>query len=135
MSLVLERSFGSRRAQPVARAYDLDGLNVALICLFLIGLYTNYTIPISTKVPFPSAPAGLAGLCLLWRRPGDITSRAFIGLAAVLFLYVASILCATDIEWLPRRFNGLIQLTYSLITGYALFLTVIQANRRQAAAL
>lgn len=46
----------------------LDGLDMALICLFLIGMYTNYTIMVSAKVPFPSAPSGVAGLILLWRR-------------------------------------------------------------------
>ena len=29
----------------------LDGLDVALICLFLIGIYTNYTIQITAKCP------------------------------------------------------------------------------------
>src|SRR4030095_10514986 len=37
--------------------------------------------------------------------------------------------------WLPRRANGLIQLTYSLAVGYALFLTVKRAARRQIARL
>ncbi len=135
MSLVLERRFATRHDRPPALAYHLDGLDVALVCLFLIGLYTNYTIQISAKLPFPSAPAGVAGLCLLWRRRGDVTGNAVIGFMAVMFLYVASILCATSIEWLPRRLNGLVQLTYSLAIGYALFLTMIRANRRQAAAL
>jgi hypothetical protein len=39
----------------------LDWLDCALICLFLLGLYTNYTIQISAKVPFPSLPAALPG--------------------------------------------------------------------------
>ena len=42
---------------------------------------------------------------------------------------------ATDIGFLPRRVNGLIQLTYSIVIGYALFLTVTQASRRQMARL
>jgi hypothetical protein len=54
----------------------LDGLDMALICLFLIGMYTNYTIMVSAKVPFPSAPSGVAGLILLWRRRDLITPRA-----------------------------------------------------------
>jgi len=120
-------------AQPLA--HHLSGLDMALVCLFVIGLYTNYTIPISAKVPFPSAPAGVAGLLLLWRRRHDITTRSFTCFMAVIFLYIASILCATNIEFLARRFNGLIQLTYSLTIGYGLYLTVVRANRRQAAAL
>ena len=46
-----------------------------------------------------------------------------------------SILFAPNINWLSRRTNGLIQLTYSLIIGYALFLTVSHASRRQIAGL
>jgi hypothetical protein len=48
---------------------------------------------------------------------------------------VISILCATDVSFLPRRFNGLIQLTYSLTVGYGLFLAMTQASRRQIATL
>jgi hypothetical protein len=35
-----------------------DWLDCALRCLFLLGLYPNYTIRISAKVPFPSMPSG-----------------------------------------------------------------------------
>jgi len=133
----LAHSFAIKQYRPPALplAHRLSGLDIALVCLFVIGLYTNYTIPISAKIPFPSAPAGVAGLLLLWRRRHDITTRSFTCFMAVIFLYVASILCATNIEFLSRRFNGLIQLTYSLTIGYGLFLTVVRANRRQAATL
>jgi hypothetical protein len=113
----------------------IDWLDMALICLFLIGMYTNYTIMVSAKVPFPSAPCGIAGLILLWRRRDLITPRAFVGFIIVLLFFLISVLCATDIRFLPRRTNGLIQLTYSLIIGYALFLTVTHASRRQVAGL
>jgi hypothetical protein len=109
--------------------------DMALICLFLLGLYSNYTIAISAKVPFPSAPAGIAGIILLWRRRDRISAAAFAGLICVMALFVLSVLCATDLSFLPRRTNGLIQLTYSIVIGYALFLTVIQASRRQIAGL
>jgi hypothetical protein len=113
----------------------LDWLDVLLVCVFLVGLYTNFTVQISAKVPFPSAPAGVAGLLLLWRRRQQITVAGFAGLIGVLFLYVVSVLCATNLGFLPRRTNGLIQLTYSLTIGYALYLTIIQGGRRQVAAL
>jgi hypothetical protein len=109
----------------------LDWLDCVLICLFLLGLYTNYTVQISAKVPFPSAPAGVAGLILLWRRRDQIKPKAFAWFIGVVALYLASILCAPNIAFLPRRTNGLIQLTYSITIGYALFLTVTQGNRRQ----
>jgi hypothetical protein len=123
-------------ALPRAPAREgIDGFDIALICLFLIGIYTNYTIMISAKVPFPSVPAGVAGLCLLWRRREMVTTRAFGCFVAVVLLYLVSLLFATDIHWLGRRTNGLLQLTYSLTIGYALFLTACKATPRQLAAL
>ena len=58
----------------------------------MVGLYTNYTIMLSEKVPFPSAPAGVAGLILLWRRRDQITPARFVGFLAVMALYLVSIL-------------------------------------------
>ncbi len=113
----------------------LGALDFALVCLFLIGIYTNYTILISAKLPFPSAPSGIAGVLLLWRRREQITTKAFGCLIAVLLLYVVSVLCASDLGYLARRTNGLIQLTYSLVIGYALFLTMQIATPRQFAGL
>jgi hypothetical protein len=143
MSYVLDRhrpypTFGSTGRSPLVRdvpTSGVSGFDLALIVLFLLGLYTNYTIEISTKVPFPSAPSGIAGLILLWRRRNQITPRAFACLITILFLYVISILCASDVSFLPRRTNGLIQLTYSIVIGFALFLTITQATRRQIAIL
>jgi hypothetical protein len=117
------------------RVVSFGGFDIALVCLFLVGIYTNYTIQISTKVPFPSAPAGVAGLLLLWRWRDRVTTAAFVGFIGVVLLYVVSVLCATDIGFLPRRTNGLIQLTYSLTVGYGLFVAVTQASRRQIANL
>jgi hypothetical protein len=128
--------YGAFGSVPSSQVHaGLDWLDVLLVCVFLVGLYTNYTIQISAKVPFPSAPAGVAGLLLLWRRRQQITVAGFAGLIGVLFLYVVSVLCATDLGFLPRRTNGLIQLTYSITIGYALYLTIIQGDRRQVAAL
>jgi len=117
------------------RKVSIGWVDMALICLFLLGLYTNYTILLSAKLPFPSAPAGIAGLILLFRRRDQITERALLGFFAVMFLYVLSILLAPDLTFLPRRLNGLIQLTYSIVIGYGLFLTVVQARRTQIAGL
>ena len=113
----------------------LDWLDVALIVIFLIGLYTNYTIMVSQKVPFPSIPSGVAGLLLLWRRRNSITPRALAGLMAVLLLFLASVLLTVNVSYLQRHSNGLIQLTYSILIGYGLFLTVVWASRRQMAGL
>lgn len=134
---VYTTSFAQPRPYYMARPAEtrLDWIDLALIGLFLIGLYTNFTIMISVKVPLPSAPSGIAGLILLWRRRDLITQRALVGLLAVLALYLISILCATNVAFLSRRTNGLIQLSYSLVIGYGLFLTVSHASRRQIAGL
>jgi hypothetical protein len=121
------RTFSATR-RPQTR---LERLDCALVFLFMLGMYTNYTIMVSAKVPFPSAPSGVAGLILLWRRRDLIRPAHLAGLFSVLTLYLISILCATNIEFLPRRTNGLIQLSYSIIIGYALFLTVTQGTRQQ----
>jgi len=110
-------------------------LDLALICLFMAGLYTNYTIQISAGLPFPSAPAGVAGMVLLWRRRHAIGSKSLAYFLPVLLLYLVSILLAPNLAFLPRRFNGLVQLTYSIVIGYALFLTIIQGTRQQIARL
>src|SRR5262249_41501928 len=89
----------------------------------------------SEKVPFPSLPSGVAGLILLWRRRDLITNRALAVYVAILLLYLLSIFSAPNIVFLQRRTNGLIQLTYSLTLGYALFLTATHASRRQIANL
>ncbi len=62
------RAFTLVRVNPARQDAGIDWFDMALIGLFLLGLYTNYTIPISAKVPFPSAPSGIAGIILLWRR-------------------------------------------------------------------
>jgi hypothetical protein len=127
------RSLDVLRVDPaLARTQTgLNGLDCALICLFLLGLYTNYTIYLSAKVPFPSLPAGVAGMILLWRRRDLIWPAHLAGLVGVLALYLISILWATNIAFLPRRTNGLIQLAYSITIGYALFLTVTQGTTQQ----
>ena len=117
------------------REIGIGWVDIALIYVFLIGLYTHYTIMVTATVPFPSMPAGIAGLILLWRRRQQITEKALIGFLLILFLLVVSILVAPDPAFLPRRLNGLIQITYSITIGYGLFLTVVQARRRQIAGL
>jgi hypothetical protein len=122
-------------AARIRQGAGISGADMALILVFLIGLYTHYTIMISAKVPFPSVPSGIAGLTLLWRRRQQISEKAFIGYLFILFLYLVSILVAPNVSFLSRRLNGLVQLVYSLTIGYALFLTVVQARRTQIAGL
>jgi hypothetical protein len=116
-------------------ATRLDGWDMALVALFLLGLYLGVSIPLTRQIPITCAPAGVAGLLLLWRRRDQINAYHLAGLFAVLLVYMASIVSASDWNFLQKRFTGLLQLTYSLLISYALFLTLVQSERRQIAAI
>ncbi|MBS0540972.1 MAG: hypothetical protein JSR47_19580, partial [Proteobacteria bacterium] len=114
-------------------ARRLDGIDTALIVLFLIGLYLGVSLQITSKIPLTCAPSGVAGMAMLWRRRDSIRPAHLAGLFAVVALYLGSVLAASDVSFLSKRFTGLIQLTYSLVIGYAMFLTLIDAERDQVA--
>jgi hypothetical protein len=122
-------------AKPHASSPGLDWIDIALIVVFVAGIYTSFPLTISKTVPFPSAPSGIAGALMLWRRRGDMTAEGLTAGLVVFATYVASVLLAPDLSFLPRRLNGLVQLTYSLAIGYGLFATVIRGTRDQVAGL
>lgn len=115
------------------RRSGLDTLDLALIVVFLTGLYLGVSLPITPKIPLTCAPSGFAGLALLWRRRDDIAPNALAGLLCVVAVYIGSILAASDPSFLAKRFTGLIQLVYSLVIGYGLFLTLVRGEREQIA--
>jgi hypothetical protein len=119
-------SSGDRRLAPV---------DLVLVTVFLAGLYLGVSLPITSKIPMTCAPSGIAGVILLWRRRDQIQIDHLVGLAAVVFVYIASILSASDTTFLSKRFTGLVQLSYSLVIAYALFLTLVRAERQQIAAI
>ncbi|MEO6065523.1 MAG: hypothetical protein ABIP49_07090, partial [Lysobacterales bacterium] len=105
----------------------------ALVTLFLLGLYLGVSLQITSTIPLTCAPSGFAGLILLWRRRDQIEPAHLAGLFGVLALYLASILSASDYTFLEKRFTGLVQLAYSLVIGYALFITLVHGERSQIA--
>jgi hypothetical protein len=111
----------------------LDFLDKILVLIFLLGLYLGVSLPVTDKIPLTCAPSGFAGLIMLWRRRDQIVPRHLAGLLMVVTVYLCSVLAATDYAFLSKRFNGLLQLTYSLVIGYAMFLTLLQGERRQIA--
>ena len=111
----------------------LTAFDLALIAVFLLGLYLGVSLQITSKIPLTCAPSGFAGLILLWRRRDDMQPRHLAGLLGVIALYLVWILIATDLAYLSKRFTGLVQLTYGLVIGYGLFLTLLRAERRQLA--
>jgi len=88
-------------------------------------------LQITSKVPLTCAPSGFAGLWMLWRRRDQIRQSHLAGLLLVLLVYVGSILSADDVNWLGKRSTGLLQLTYSVVIAYGMFLTLIHADRAQ----
>jgi hypothetical protein len=117
------------------RPQRLDALDCALVVLFLLGLYLGIAVQITSTIPLPCAPSAVAGLWMLWRRRDQMRTSHLGGLLLVLLIYIGSILSAADITYLGKRSTGLLQLTYSLVIGYALFLTLVNADRSQLAAI
>jgi hypothetical protein len=111
----------------------LDAIDLTLFVVYLLGLYLGVSLPITSTIPLTCAPSGFAGLLLLWKRRGELQPRQLAGLLLVVVLYLGSIFSASDITFLGKRFTGLLQLTYSLVIGFAVFLTMVEADRRQIA--
>ncbi|UYN96609.1 MAG: hypothetical protein KIT25_06660 [Enhydrobacter sp.] len=122
-------------ARDNASGEGLNALDVVLIVTFLLGLYLGVSLQITSTIPLTCAPSGLAGLFLLWRWRDRIEPRHLAGLLLVVTLYLGSILSATDISFLSKRFTGLVQITYSLVIAYAFFLAIINGSRDQIAAI
>lgn len=115
-------------------AQRLGGVDVFLLVLFLLAIYLNLSIQITSKMPFPNAPAGFIGLLLLWRQRHHITQPHVGGFLLVFLIYLASIFAAPNpLPFFGKRFTGLVQLTYSLVLGYSVFLTITAGSRQQAA--
>jgi TRAP-type mannitol/chloroaromatic compound transport system permease small subunit len=113
--------------------HRLAPFDLALVTLFLLGLYLGVSLQITPKVPLTCAPSGLAGIILLWRRRDQIEPVHLAGLLGILALYLASIMSATDYTFLDKRFTGLLQFAYSLVIAYALFVTLVNGERSQIA--
>jgi hypothetical protein len=112
---------------------DLSLTDWLLVTVYFIGIYLEIPIQITASIPFPSAPAGLAGMALLFRRRDSMSSVQLSALLGVIFLYTLSCFVAPDIAFLTKRFTGLAQLTYSILIAYAVFLTVTAARRESLA--
>lgn len=113
----------------------LGSVDLLLLLVFFTGIYLGVSLQVTAKIPFPAAPSGIAGVILLWRRRDDIVPSHLAGLFGVILLYLAASLTTTDLGGLPKRFTGLVQLAYSLLIGYAMFMTLLRASRRQLAKL
>ena len=116
-------------------AEGINWIDIGLVFLFLVGIYTGWNIQITPTMPFPSAISGFSGLILLWRRRDRIEPAHVNAFALLMLVLVASVFAAPDYDFLPKRFTGLVQMTYSIVIAYALFLTLLKATRTQVAAI
>ena len=126
-------TIAARASRAATAPRRLDFIDTVLVVIFLLGLYLGVSLAISDKVPLTCAPSGIAGLIMLWRRRDQIVPKHLAGLLLVVTVYLCSVLAASDYSFLGKRFTGLLQLSYSLVIGYAMFLTLLQGDRRQIA--
>ena len=110
-----------------------DSLDSVLVVLFLAGIYAELAFYLSPTVPVPNYLAGIAGLALLVRHPDWIEEKQLIALTVVILLLAISIFCAADITFFKKRLTGFIQMSYSLVLGYAFFITIIRYDRERLA--
>lgn len=125
-------------ARPQSNWLVAEGLNwidIGLVFLFMVGIYTGWNYEFTPAIPFPSAVAGISGLILLWRRRDRIEPSHVNAFVLLVFVLVASVFAAPDFSFFPKRFTGLVQMTYSLVISYALFLTLLKATRAQVAVI
>jgi hypothetical protein len=115
--------------EPVA-ARRINWVDYGLIFLVCLGIYLEVAIYLASSVPIPSVLAGAAGMVLIWRRRDDFSSRQLAAFIGVVLILVLACIAAPDWGFLAKRLTGLIQMTYSLVIGFALYLTLIRAERR-----
>jgi hypothetical protein len=110
-----------------------DIFDHVLLSIFFFGLITGIDIKLGAGLPIPAVVAGAAAAVMIIRRLSLITERHLLAMLILLLIYIASVLCATNYEMLGERFKGLIQLSYSIVIAYALYLTIILYDRDQLA--
>jgi hypothetical protein len=111
----------------------VTGLDYCLLVVLLVGLYLAFDIRLTPRIPIPSPPAGCAALLLLWRRRDRIEPNHIVALFLVFTVYLTSTLFASNLSFLGKRTTGFVQLAYSLIVAYSLFLTLVAADARVVA--
>jgi len=110
-----------------------DALDTILLVLFLAGIYLGIEIRLTATVPVPNVVAGSAGMVLLLKQLHRLDERHVRAILFVLLLYLASICAASDYGFLSKRFTGLVQLTYSFVICYAVFVTMLAYDRARLA--
>lgn len=115
------------------RTREADALDTILMVLFLLGLYLGYSPKLAAGVPFPAVISGFAAGLMLMRNHRFIDPHHVYALLVVILLYSASIALVLDLVFIGERLKALLQLSYSLVIGYAAFLTATFYDRNRLA--
>ena len=112
-----------------------DGVDTVLLVLYLLGIYLGVDIRLGPGTPIPTVLSGLAGGLLLLKHMNRLREEQVVYLLVIVALYLGSILSASigDAAWLGKRTTGLLQLAYSFIIGYMLYLVMLQHQRATVA--
>lgn len=106
-----------------------------LVVLFLLGIYLGVAVHLPGGIPVPAILAGAVGGLLLFTNAHRVAERHVVALVAVLAVFLLSILGAPESRYLGERFKGFVQLSYSLVIGYAFFLAAVRQGRGRLARL
>ncbi len=108
-----------------------------MLLLYVIGIYLGVDVHLSAGTPIPTVLSGLAGGVMLLKHMDRLRVDQVVPLLFVILLFLGSILAASvhDLDYLGKRTTGLLQLSYSLIIGYGLYLTILLFERRRVARL
>ncbi|HEY9566470.1 MAG TPA: hypothetical protein VIR38_00150, partial [Thalassobaculum sp.] len=106
-----------------------DAFDTALLLLYLLGIYLGLDIRLTASVPVPTVLSGLAGAVMLLKHMHRLRDEQTGALLLVVVLFLGSIMVAADAGYLRKRSTGLVQLTYSFIIGYGLYVTMLLYQR------
>ncbi|MEQ8396055.1 hypothetical protein [Thalassobaculum sp.] len=110
-----------------------DAFDTFLVVLYLLGIYLGVEIRLSAGTPVPTVLAGLAGAIMLLKHMHRLDEGQVGHLLVVIALFLATVLAASEVAYVGKRTTGLLQLSYSFIIGYGLYLTMLLCDRRSLA--
>jgi hypothetical protein len=118
---------------PAPPTYRADAFDTLLFVIFLFGFTTGVGFKLGAGFPVPSALAGGAAVALMLRRLDLVTERHLGAFLLVVLVLLGSVLSASEYSMLGERTKGLIQLVYSLLIAYGIYLVLIGYRREQLA--
>lgn len=115
---------------------QLGLLRIALVMLFLFGVYLNIKIPPDSMLTPPVTFAGLAAFGLFFLNIGRIRKKHLLPLLLIVAIAFVSILFSPEPKhYFMDRFKGLILFSYTLVIVYVFFLEVSRWSREHLSKL